>query len=101
MKSVEQALGNDTDLHFILDTENSLNEVVVTGLYIKKETKRLGYSLQEIKGEDLVKARDPNPIASLVGKVAGVNVGVKRKPHYIICCRWNADHYGHVEYQPG
>jgi TonB-linked SusC/RagA family outer membrane protein len=53
----------------------SLSEVVVTAYGIKKEVKKLGYSVQEIKGADLVKARDPNPINSLAGKVAGLTVG--------------------------
>lgn len=53
----------------------ALNEVVVTALGIKKETKRLGYSVQEVKGADLVKAREPNAINGLVGKVAGLSVG--------------------------
>jgi TonB-linked SusC/RagA family outer membrane protein len=53
----------------------SLTEVVVTAYGVKKEVKKLGYSVQEIKGADLVKARDPNPINSLAGKVAGLTVG--------------------------
>ncbi len=53
----------------------SMNEVVVTALGIKKETKRLGYSVQEVKGADLLKAREPNAINGLVGKVAGLSVG--------------------------
>jgi TonB-linked SusC/RagA family outer membrane protein len=53
----------------------SLTEVVVTAYGVKKEAKTLGYSVQEIKGEDLIKARDPNPINSLAGKVAGLTVG--------------------------
>src|SRR5688500_6697090 len=40
----------------------ALNEVVVTALGIKKETKRIGYSVQEVKGAELVKAREPNAI---------------------------------------
>ncbi|NLR82944.1 SusC/RagA family TonB-linked outer membrane protein [Chitinophaga eiseniae] len=52
-----------------------LDEVVVTALGIRKEAKRLGYSVQEVKGADLVKARDANPINSLSGKVAGLTVG--------------------------
>lgn len=52
-----------------------LSEVVVTALGIKKEAKRLGYSIQEVKGADLVKAREPNAVNSLVGKVAGLAVG--------------------------
>ena len=59
-----------------LDAEASnLEEVVVTALGIKKETKRLGYSVQEVKGADLLKAREPNAINGLVGKVAGLSVG--------------------------
>lgn len=51
-----------------------LEEVVVTALGIKKERKSLGYAVQEVKGEDLVKAREPNAINSLTGKVAGLTI---------------------------
>ena len=57
----------------------NLNEVVVTALGVKKETKRLGYAVQEVKGSDLVKAREPNPVNSLVGKVAGLDVAISRE----------------------
>ncbi|MET0300248.1 MAG: SusC/RagA family TonB-linked outer membrane protein, partial [Flavitalea sp.] len=57
------------------DDPQNLSEVVVTALGIKKERKKLGYSVQEVKGEDLLKAREPNPMNSLVGKVAGLTVG--------------------------
>lgn len=56
-----------------------LNEVVVTALGIKKEKKKLGYSTQEVKGADLVKAREVNPINNLVGKVAGLTVGINQE----------------------
>lgn len=68
--------------------ENQLTDVVVTALGVKKEVKRLGYSVQEVKGEDLVKARDQNPITGLTGKVAGLSVGASaellRKPTVIL-----------------
>jgi TonB-linked SusC/RagA family outer membrane protein len=54
------------------NSEN-LAEVVVTALGIKKEKKRLGYSVQEVKG-DLTKSRDPNVMNSLAGKVSGLVV---------------------------
>ncbi len=71
--------------NLILATDaRNLNEVVVTALGIKKRTKRLGYAVQEVKGEDLTKARDANPISGLIGKVAGLSVGpsaeMLRKP---------------------
>lgn len=65
-----------------------LGDVVVTALGIKKETKKLGYSIQEVKGEDLIKARDANPISGLVGKVSGLSVGpsaeLLRKPTVLL-----------------
>jgi TonB-linked SusC/RagA family outer membrane protein len=51
------------------------NDVVVTALGIKKDKKIIGYATQEVKGSELVKAREPNSINSLVGKVAGLTVG--------------------------
>ncbi len=56
-----------------------LNEVVVTGLGVKREQKKLGYAVQEVKGSDLIKAREPNPINGLVGKVAGLDVAISQE----------------------
>lgn len=65
-----------TDVTITLQPDKkALDEVVVTALGIRKEVKRVGYSVQEIKGADLIKAREPNPINGLVGKVAGLTVG--------------------------
>jgi len=78
-----KASGNLNNIILSTDARN-LNEVVVTALGIRKETKRLGYAVQEVKGEDLTKARDANPISGLTGKVAGLSVGpnaeLLRKP---------------------
>lgn len=76
---------NNTYVTIELKQSASLvDEVVVTALGVKKEIKRLGYSVQEVKGEDLTKARDANPITGLTGKVAGLSVGANaellRKP---------------------
>ncbi|RAJ06646.1 TonB-linked SusC/RagA family outer membrane protein [Chitinophaga skermanii] len=51
-----------------------MNEVVVTALGIKKETKKLGYAVQKVSGEDMIKANPPSIGAGLMGKVAGLNV---------------------------
>ncbi|HUP10939.1 MAG TPA: SusC/RagA family TonB-linked outer membrane protein [Niastella sp.] len=59
----------------LLNTATQLSDVVVTALGVRKETKKIGYSVQEVKGADLIKAREPNPINGLVGKVAGLTVG--------------------------
>jgi TonB-linked SusC/RagA family outer membrane protein len=53
---------------------SELNEVVVTALGIKKDRKKLGYAIQDIKGEALTVARETNVVNQLAGKVAGVTV---------------------------
>ncbi|MES2647429.1 MAG: SusC/RagA family TonB-linked outer membrane protein [Bacteroidota bacterium] len=73
-KSIEVADATFIEIE-LTPGENQLTEVVVTALGIKKEAKRLGYSVQEVKGVDLIKAREPNAINGLVGKVAGLSVG--------------------------
>ena len=69
-------VGDQATIDVTLPTDTkTLDEVVVTALGVKKETRKIGYAVQEVNGEDLVKARDPNPISSLTGKVAGLSVG--------------------------
>jgi TonB-linked SusC/RagA family outer membrane protein len=51
-----------------------MNEIVVTALGIKKEEKALGYSVQRVSGDDALANGNPNPIAGLQGKVAGIQV---------------------------
>jgi len=60
----------------ILLSQNAqdLGEVVVTALGIKREKKALGYAVQEIKAEELVRGRTQNLVTALQGKVAGVNI---------------------------
>jgi TonB-linked SusC/RagA family outer membrane protein len=68
-------IANGIGIISLTPDSKSLNEVVVTALGIKKDAKRIGYSTQEVKGADLIKAREPNAINGLVGKVAGLSVG--------------------------
>ena len=69
-------LRNEASFSLALQEDTkALTDVVVTAYGIKRETKKVGYSIQELKGSDLIKARDANPINSLAGKVAGLTVG--------------------------
>lgn len=77
-QEITVAGNNNININVVTDARN-LNEVVVTALGIKKEVKRLGYSVQEVKGSELLKAREPNPINGLVGKVAGLNIGINQE----------------------
>ncbi|GAB3570208.1 SusC/RagA family TonB-linked outer membrane protein [Spirosoma luteolum] len=71
----------------------NLNEVVVTALGIKKDIRQTGVAIQTVDGASLVKAREPNPINNLVGKVAGLTIGASaellRRP--TISLRGNQD----------
>ena len=58
----------------LADDAEMLQETVVTALGIKKERKALGYSVTEVKAEELLKNKQTNVINSLAGKVPGVNV---------------------------
>ncbi|MCU7375747.1 carboxypeptidase-like regulatory domain-containing protein [Paucibacter sp. O1-1] len=57
----------------IAPSAENLKEVVVTALGISREARSLAYSVSSIKGEDMVKAGNPNLLKSLDGKVSGVN----------------------------
>ncbi|NIF06903.1 SusC/RagA family TonB-linked outer membrane protein [Chryseobacterium sp. Tr-659] len=54
--------------------EKKIDEVVITALGIKKEKKAIGYAVQEVKGDVFEKAKEPNFINSLSGRVAGLNI---------------------------
>jgi TonB-linked SusC/RagA family outer membrane protein len=66
--------GNNLDVQ-IEQNAAQLNEIVVTALGIKKETRKVGYAVQEVKGSDLTVARDVNPVQGLIGKVSGLSIG--------------------------
>lgn len=69
------------------DTEN-LDEVVVTALGVKKESKRLGYSAETVKLNEIQQNRTTNFMTSLQGKVAGLDItppssGAGSTPKYV------------------
>ena len=76
----QQVTVTGANIAVLLNTDNrQLSEVVVTGLGVKREQKKLGYAVQEVKGSELIKAREPNPINGLVGKVAGLDVAISQE----------------------
>ena len=68
-------LANTQPLKIVMgeDTQ-TLDEVVVTALGIKREQKALSYNVQQVKGDELTTVRDANFINALSGKVAGVTI---------------------------
>ena len=61
------------NIKLVEDTQK-IDEVVVTALGIKRQSRSLGYSTTQVQGEDFTLARDPNLGNALSGKVAGVSV---------------------------
>lgn len=55
------------------ENAHNLDEVVVTALGMKREKKALGYSMTELKGDELNQSLI-NPVSALQGKVAGVDI---------------------------
>ncbi|WP_225552459.1 SusC/RagA family TonB-linked outer membrane protein [Sphingobacterium bovistauri] len=54
--------------------DNTLEDVVVTALGIKRSEKALSYQIQQVSGEDLSASKGSNFVNSLVGKVAGAQI---------------------------
>ena len=52
----------------------TIDDVVVTAMGLKKKEASLAYSTQQLKGDELTRAKDPNMINSLAGKSAGVQI---------------------------
>lgn len=71
----EIVVGSASNYTIVLEEDaQTLDEVVVTAMGIRKEKKALGYSVQDIKSDELLKNRSTNVLNSLNGKIAGVNV---------------------------
>jgi len=74
-QSVEVAVGNQSTLEITLESNvESLGEIVVTSLGIRKEAKKLGYATSTVSKEAVTENRSPNFINTLQGKIAGVNI---------------------------
>jgi TonB-linked SusC/RagA family outer membrane protein len=67
--------GNEVNVQLTADV-NSLNSVVVTALGIKRQSRSLGYAVQQLSNSDVNKVSDPgaNIMNTLSGKVAGAVV---------------------------
>lgn len=74
-KTQEIKIGNQSVINVSMDEDaQSLNEVVVTALGIKKEAKKLGYATSTVGRDQLTENRTPNLMNALTGKIAGVNI---------------------------
>ena len=75
MKKVEEVINGRSviDVKMVSD-EFAIEEVVVTGLGIKRDKRSIGYAVQQLKAEDVVLAAPIDLAQGLQGKVAGLNI---------------------------
>ncbi len=76
----EVKIGTDgfLDIRVVTNSKN-LNEVVVTATGIRKESKRIGYSLQTVDASKLTQAREADPMNALKGNAAGLQIDINQE----------------------
>jgi len=75
MEPQEISIGTLTQFNLtMVESAIGLEEVVVTALGLKREKKALGYSVGEVKGEQLTETPQVNVLNALQGKVSGVRI---------------------------
>ena len=70
----EIAVGASNKINVTMQAGAALDEVVVTALGISREKQSLGYSTQQVAGEDLATIKTTNFTNGLSGKVAGLQI---------------------------
>ncbi len=70
----EVAVGASNNINVTLQAGSVLDEVVVTALGISREKQSLGYSTQEVDGEDISTVKGGNFTNALSGKVSGLQI---------------------------
>ncbi|HSO89174.1 MAG TPA: TonB-dependent receptor plug domain-containing protein, partial [Draconibacterium sp.] len=74
-QSQEIPLNGQTTIDVVLvENVQSIDEVVVTALSIERNKNSLGYSITQVSSEELTSVKETNPINSLAGKVAGLQI---------------------------
>lgn len=69
------AINGRSEINVVLATDrNILGEMVVTSFGIEREKRKLGYSIQDVQGENVNNSPESNVVNALSGKIAGVSV---------------------------
>ena len=94
-KTKEVSIKGKTKINVTLELDSqTLDDVVVTALGIKRQKRELGYATEEIGGDLIAKSGSGSIISALSGRSAGVQIinpnGVdgSSSPYR---CRWRAD----------
>ncbi|SEW37628.1 TonB-linked outer membrane protein, SusC/RagA family [Chitinophaga sp. YR573] len=75
LAALQEQVNGRQEINISLGTETKgLNEIVVTALGIRRESKTLTFAAQKLDGAKLNESRDANFVNSLSGKVAGIAI---------------------------
>ena len=81
MTTATRTVGNENVINVTLVTDdNTLDEVVVTAFGIKRQKKSLAYATTVVTGDELTEVSSTNPLESLSGQIAGVNITSPAQP---------------------
>ncbi|GAO45600.1 putative TonB-dependent receptor [Flavihumibacter petaseus NBRC 106054] len=67
-------VGESAEIGISLKSNENLSEVVVTALGVKRSKNTLPYAAQQVKGDDLTKARGTNVASALSGRISGLEI---------------------------
>ncbi|ERM80889.1 hypothetical protein P872_11600 [Rhodonellum psychrophilum GCM71 = DSM 17998] len=73
-EKMEVAVGNRSEVTVKLSGDIQLSEVIVTAAGIERNASTLGYAVTTLNADKVAQRNEPDPIRSLTGKIAGVNV---------------------------
>lgn len=69
------AINNRSEINVAMTPEvQAFSEMVVTAFGVEQEQRELGYSVEQVDGEELTAGNNENVVSALQGKVAGVQV---------------------------
>jgi len=75
LTKVEEQINGRSVIDVKMTSENiAIDEVVITGLGIKRDKRSIGYAVQQLKAEDVVLSAPVDLAQGLQGKVAGLNI---------------------------
>ena len=74
METVEKTVGASNTINVTMKGGNVLDEVVVTALGLKQNTKKLAYAAQSVVQDDLNTGQESNIKSAIAGKIAGAQV---------------------------
>src|SRR5690554_1035987 len=70
----EVLVGTSNTIDVAMQAGSALDEVVVTALGVSREKQSLGYSTQQVEGEDIATVKGNNFTNALSGKVSGLQI---------------------------